>query len=453
VDSQNEDLGTSSDNPYGKNSPAYVADSPDVIVGEDESSSIDLPTKFTNMVKEVAKLTAEQERLLIYAIRDAILEGLHNELSELELRDQLLSEIGAVDPSNGGVQYGGNPDVYNPKYSIEIDFSDLKYNNFYIWSRVNFVGYYLCDLLSKNSRILYKHTLEYNVDGGHTCKLVIKKSKDAIQFIELPYNTSSKQFYIQEHIGVYEPVSIDGTGGRKQSYIHRVVQDDDSRASSPILNNIDNPATILAESMEKAEELRKAKELKRVLSEVQHYDDNLSEVNTEHTDDIDSKKSDEDHLGGNERSEDDGNSAADSARISEMNLGLPVFKVNDKVEIVLTSELSGDNLEKMDIKNKNKSGIIKEVIDGDRYVVDFDGTEIQLHATELKIYDETVKRVNVRVQRTDVRKMQNAMKGVVEDDTNNAMLSNDAATNTENMELKPYEINKIVRGDGKKEAD
>ena len=208
--------------------------------------------------------------------------------------------------------------------------------------------------------------------------------------------------------------------------------------------------------MKKAEELRKDKQLKRVLLEVHNYDDDLKAVKTEHTEDSENDILNEGHLGGNNYSEDidiDANSAdgiyskvsADSAHISEMNLGLPVFKVDDKVEIVLTSELSGDNLEKMDIKNKNKSGIIKDVLDGDRYVVDFDGTEIELHANELKIYDETVKRVNVSVQPKDVRRMQNAMDGVVEEDNNKTMLSNGVA-HTENIGLKPEEISEIVRG-------
>jgi hypothetical protein len=416
------------------------------------------------MVKEVAKLTAEQERLLIYAIRDAILEGLHNELSDLELRDQLLAEIGALESSNG-VQYGGDPNIYNPKYSIEIDFSDLKYNTFYMWSRINFVGYYLCDLLSKNSRVLFKHTLEYKVDGSHTCKLVIKKSKEAVPFIEIPYSTSSKQFHIRDKIDVYEPVSIERTGGgSKQPHIHDISPEyDDSRPPSPILKNKDEPDTVLAKHMKDADELRKEKELKRVLSEVQHYDDNLSEFKTEHTEEgSENEISDGGHLGENEHEHKDDSIdanfadgiyskvSADSERMPGMSLGLPVFRVDDKVEIVLTSELSGDNLEKMDIKNKNKSGVIKEVLDGDRYLVDFDGTEIELHATELKIYDETVKRVNVSVLPKDVRRMQNAMNGDV-DDEHKTMLSNDA-THTGNIGLEPEEISEIVRGSDEKET-
>ena len=193
MDSQNEKDGTSSESPYEFSSPIYNISSP-AYVSDDE---ISLPMKFTNMVKAVATLTAEQENTLYNAVREAIADNLHEEMTELELkRDQLLAEIGALEsPEMLILQYGGDPNVYNPKYSIEIDFSDLKYNTFYMWSRINFVGYYLCDLLSKNSKVLYKHTLEYKVDGSHNCKLaVIKKSKDAVPFIELPYSTSSKQF-------------------------------------------------------------------------------------------------------------------------------------------------------------------------------------------------------------------------------------------------------------------
>ena len=299
-----------------------------------------------------------------------------------------------------------------------------------MWCRINFIGYYITTLLPSNT-MHYYHTLHYKLNGEQSCDLIIRESRLKIPFTQLNINefTTDRAFYLNNVGGLinipdkvhlsksYKSQPIKVTGEHTPGVVG-----DDSRPATPILDN----DGFFGDELREAD--KNKKEHDELLKQVKDYDDDLTEIVTGQTDeDIITGEDDEGEGEGEGEDDDMVKSAGDMySQVSEQNdgmsadagmeLGLTKYNVDDKVEILLSNELNIDNLQKMEIKNKNKAGTIKEDMGNNKYLVDFDGVEIELHANEMKKYDNSVKRINVNVRPKDMNGMKNALEGIVENE-------------------------------------
>ena len=221
------------------------------------------------IVDEYTELTYGESKRLEPIIEQFIRNGEDKGIEEEDMVNILLSRLRDDYNDIQTIQTGGD-------YIYTIQFTNLKYNSIYLFSKLNFIGYVLADSIFKEYNRQFQYNLNYKLDGSDSCKLTLVETTNKIKFKK--YNiTSAHRFYVDTRV---DP-------SKAQEYIYKADYSYPKRALKEKNDNMnintnikmDEPYwTNLLNKVDDNYKQKQKKELNKLLRDIDSYDGKMSAI-------------------------------------------------------------------------------------------------------------------------------------------------------------------------------
>ena len=378
-------------NPYGVNSPNFAPDSPDYRPKSPDMNEEELENAvdyYLELLDNYDQLDEGNQKDYVEAIKQFVLNGEDKGIGdEKELVALLKDKYNELKNSKNSrnIQKGGNMiTVYT------INFTDLEYNSVYLFSRLNFIGFYLTEKIYELYNDNYNYRLQYKLDGSKSCRLTLMETNKDVKFKK--YNiTSSNRFFVDTRVTPSKDYSFSESADFK--YEVRALNQSSFDENAKTKRNSAYWSGILS-NMDKRDDDEKQKKLKDLLNKVDNYDKENASIGSDEV----SENKNENNDGENNTYDINYNNSEimpdfENSQDSEQ-YGEPKFSKDDKVEI----DLNNLKLDERGLKVREfaeQDGIIQKVLDNKFYDVQFGGEVLQLNEQELKSYNPDEKVVTL----------------------------------------------------------